>query len=60
VRTPNEPVFTVVFDNGVKMRDMDECPECGGPIVDGGGDDVRCTQCGATWDEFGDEPTISV
>ena len=42
------------------MRDMDECPECGGPIVDGGGDDVRCTQCGATWDEFGDEPTISV
>ena len=36
------------------MRDMIECPECGGPIVNGGGDDIRCTQCGLTWDEFVD------
>jgi hypothetical protein len=36
------------------MRDMIECPECGGPIIDGGGNDVRCESCGLTWDEFED------
>lgn len=34
------------------MSRRTECPECGGPIVDGGGDDVRCVECGLTYDEF--------
>ncbi|CAB4661642.1 unannotated protein [freshwater metagenome] len=36
------------------MRDGDECPECGGPIIDAGGKDVRCESCGLTLDEFED------
>jgi len=36
------------------MRDGEECPECGGPIIDGGGNDVRCESCGLTWDELED------
>lgn len=54
VLTPTHPRFTFGINKGVEMRDMIECPECGGPIVNGGGDDIRCTQCGLTWDEFVD------
>ena len=33
------------------MSEYTECPECGGPLV-GSGDDIRCTECGLTIDEF--------
>lgn len=33
------------------MGEFTECPECGGPLV-GSGDDIRCTECGLTIDEF--------
>ena len=36
------------------MMEMTECPECGGPIVDGTNGDVRCVECGLTWDEMDD------
>lgn len=34
------------------MARITECPECGGPLVDGGGDDIRCVNCGLTLEEF--------
>ena len=36
------------------MRNSVECPECGGPVINGGGDDIRCLSCGLTWDEYVD------
>ena len=35
------------------MAEMNECPNCGGPLV-GTGEDLRCTECGCTRDEFDD------
>ena len=32
-----------------------ECPECGGPLVDAGGDDLRCVECGFTRQEFSED-----
>lgn len=52
--TATHPRFTVGVNKGASMRDIIECPECGGPVVNGGGDDIRCTECGLTWDEFVD------
>ncbi len=34
------------------MSNRIECPECGGPLVDGGGDDLRCVECGFTREDF--------
>lgn len=36
------------------MSERTECPECGGPLVDGGGDDLRCVECGFTREDFSD------
>ena len=36
------------------MSEYTECPDCGGPLV-GTGDDIRCTECGLTIDEFEDD-----
>lgn len=36
------------------MSERTECPECGGPLVDGGGDDLRCMECGFTREDFSD------
>lgn len=33
------------------MAELNECPNCGGPLV-GTGADLRCTECGSTRDEF--------
>ena len=35
------------------MAEMTECPNCGGPLV-GTREDLRCTECGFTRDEFDD------
>lgn len=33
------------------MAELNECPNCGGPLV-GTGADLRCTECGFTRDEL--------
>lgn len=34
------------------MSEITECPSCGGPVVDAGGLDVRCINCGFTFQDM--------
>ena len=34
------------------MSEITECPSCGGPVVDAGGLDLRCVNCGATFTDM--------
>ena len=34
------------------MSEITECPSCGGPVVDAGGLDVRCVNCGAVFQDM--------
>ncbi len=34
------------------MAQLSDCPECGGPLIDAGGTDIRCVNCGATYEEL--------
>lgn len=34
------------------MVNLTECPNCGGPIINGGGTDIRCATCGMNYDEL--------
>jgi tRNA(Ile2) C34 agmatinyltransferase TiaS len=34
------------------MAELSECPECGGPLIDAGPTDIRCVNCGATYEEL--------
>lgn len=40
------------------MMEVTECPECGGPIVDGTNGDVHCVECGLAWDETDEDDEI--
>ncbi len=37
------------------MSEITECPSCGGPVVDAGGLDLRCVNCGATFNDMVEE-----
>lgn len=41
------------------MVAINQCPSCGGPIIDAGKPDIRCVNCGLTYfemvDFFGDD-----
>ena len=34
------------------MSEITECPSCGGPVVDAGSLDLRCVNCGATFNDM--------
>lgn len=36
------------------MTDTESCPDCGGPILNSGGTEVRCLNCGLDFGEFVD------
>lgn len=36
------------------MVELTDCPNCGGPIINGGGIDIRCAACGMTYLELVD------
>jgi Zn-finger nucleic acid-binding protein len=37
------------------MSEITECPSCGGTVIDAGGLDVICTNCGATFRDLIEE-----
>lgn len=34
------------------MSEITECPSCGGTVIDAGGLDLVCTNCGATFNDM--------
>jgi len=37
------------------MSEIAECPSCGGPVVDAGGLDINCLNCGSTFHDMVEE-----